>query len=416
MKDIDEVLAAVARRLDRSWHREIAGYNQDWPHPFPLGVSKGAELATDYMTTYRQAEVWRQWAESNRATLIENTRDVDKARQPLPTHLRIANVDAAAALAGAGWPDLLSRGRTRSAQVTSQFPELADPPAFIRASKALPDHDFAALLQTGQWFRDHADQARGLTPRQVPIPGIHGKWLKANRDLVATLAGLGSAADLGLLPPHPPRIHFTYLDPAYRASGRRRHDSATVGDTAQPAYQPTVVIISENKDTAIHFPPLSGGVSVEGVGAGGSTIAAVDWIRNCPLIVYWGDMDPDGLEILAGFRAAGLAAVSLLMDPAAYDTWERFGTNTDAKGRPLQPREPRPAPHLTGDERDLYTRLCSPEWTRHRRVEQERIPLAEAMAHLRTLIHVHPQASGAVELPLDLPSDFTLSPSHQPRT
>jgi hypothetical protein len=36
-------------------------------------------------------------------------------------------------------------------------------------------------------------------------------------------------------------------------------------------------------------------------------------------------------------------------------------------------------PHLTEAERALYHRLISPDWTGHRRVEQERIPLSVAL-------------------------------------
>lgn len=70
------------------------------------------------------------------------------------------------------------------------------------------------------------------------------------------------------------------------------------------------------------------------------------------------------------------------MDPATYDAWERFGTNLDKNGKPLGPRPPRPAPHLTDAERTLYCQLISPDWTRHRRVEQERIPLSVALAQV----------------------------------
>ncbi|WP_448642326.1 Wadjet anti-phage system protein JetD domain-containing protein [Geodermatophilus sp. URMC 63] len=34
--------------------------------------------------------------------------------------------------------------------------------------------------------------------------------------------------------------------------------------------------------------------------------------------------------------------------------------------------------HLTGAERTLYHQLIAPDWTRDRRVEQERIPLSVA--------------------------------------
>jgi len=77
-------------------------------------------------------------------------------------------------------------------------------------------------------------------------------------------------------------------------------------------------VISENKDTAIHFPELAGGISVEGAGRGAAAIAALPWLLAAPHILYWGDMDADGLEILNEFRTAGVPAVSLFMDLPAF--------------------------------------------------------------------------------------------------
>ena len=96
-------------------------------------------------------------------------------------------------------------------------------------------------------------------------------------------------------------------------------------------------------------------------------------------------MDADGLEILNEFRAAGVRAASLFMDVASYERWERFGTNEDKYGKPLTAREPRPLPYLTEPETTLYRSLTSTTWQRHRRVEQERIPLTVAVAHVREL-------------------------------
>lgn len=172
-----------------------------------------------------------------------------------------------------------------------------------------------------------------LTPRQIPIEVCRPSAQHAH----ALLRNLTDLDDLVLLPTHPPRIHFSYLDPNYRASGLRRHDSATVGDPTVLAYTPAVVVISENKDTAIHFPELKGGIAVEGVGRGGTTAATFSWITGTDSVFYWGDMDADGLEILDGFRAAGIPARSLLMSWSAYERWERFGTNVDQHGKPLLP-------------------------------------------------------------------------------
>ncbi|MGH3159467.1 MAG: Wadjet anti-phage system protein JetD domain-containing protein, partial [Streptosporangiaceae bacterium] len=128
-----------------------------------------------------------------------------------------------------------------------------------------------------------------------------------------------------------------------------------------------------------------GAISVEGVGKGGGTAAAFKWIVNAPLVVYWGDMDADGLEILDGFRAADVPARSILMDVDAYKEWERFGTDLDPKGRPLTSRDSRRIPYLTAGERALYERLIAPAWTGPGRVEQERVPLRVALGHVQRL-------------------------------
>jgi hypothetical protein len=45
----------------------------------------------------------------------------------------------------------------------------------------------------------------------------------------------------------------------------------------------------------------------------------------------------------------------------------------------------RPVPHLTDAERALYGQLIAPDCARHRRVEQERIPLDVALDRVRRL-------------------------------
>jgi hypothetical protein len=156
-----------------------------------------------------------------------------------------------------------------------------------------------------------------------------------------------------------------------------------------PAYKPRIVIITENKDTAVGFPPMPGGISVEGAGTGGSTPAAIGWLRDCPRIIYWGDMDADGLIILNQYREAGLDVASILMDIPTYDTYSDFGTNFDAKGNPIKISARRDLAKLTDHERALYQRLTDPVWTGYRRIEQERIPLVVAMRALHRIAGSH---------------------------
>jgi hypothetical protein len=211
---------------------------------------------------------------------------------------------------------------------------------------------------------------------------MHAKWLNTRQHLVAALAGLDA---LPLAPPHPPRVHLTYLDPEHRAAGGRRHDCISAGDQVQLPYVPQAVIISENKDTAVAFPAVTGGICVEGGGFGGAAAAALPWLVKAPLLVYWGDIDAAGFEILDGFRADGVPAISMLMDLATFERYERYGTSLDRRGKLLGPGSRRDLSHLEEAERAMYHALTDPDWKRYRRIEQERIPLADALTALRLL-------------------------------
>lgn len=382
MKTPEQVQDDITRRLARTWAGTITGTDStSWPHQFPLGQPTATELSNGYGSVFEAVGAWRAWAALHSLTLTFRTRRVHATDQDLPTHLHVPDIDTAARLVGQDWSERLAQARNRHAVLTGRYPHVAQSGQVLAHVGMLSDVDFDLLCRAADWFA--TGNARGLTPRQVPIEGLHAKWLNTRHALVQELAGI---ADLGLLPAHPARIHFTYLDPDHRARDGRVHDSATVGDAVDLAYEPQVVIISENKDTAVHFPELRGGIAVEGMGRGGATAAAFDWLRNAPHLFYWGDMDADGLEILDGFRAAGVPAHSLLMDPDAYDAWERYGTNLDVRGRPLQGRPPRPVPHLTPAETQLYHQLTSASWTRHRRIEQERIPLEVATSSLSAAV------------------------------
>jgi hypothetical protein len=101
--------------------------------------------------------------------------------------------------------------------------------------------------------------------------------------------------------------------------------------------------------------------------------------------VYWGDIDAAGYEILDGFRGDGVPASSMLMDLVTFERYERYGTSLDRRGSPLGPGTRRDLPRLDAAERTLYHAITDPAWKRHRRIEQERIPLADALTALQLL-------------------------------
>ena len=380
MKQPADIVSEIERRLVRTWSHSLAAENAEndetaWPHRFSLSVASSEAIGADFAAVVKGVDDWRAWSRRFDVELVDRGRRIGSVAHSIPSHLIVPSIDEAAVICGDGWPSRLQRGRARLAELRRRFPELAEPSRLLKAVDGYNDVDFELLLRAGEWFS--ANSADGLTPRQVPLEGFHAKWLNTSQHLVATLAG---KPDLGLSRNHPSRIHFSYLDPGHLAAGGRKHDSASVGDCFAPAYAPQIVIISENKDTAVNFPELPGAISIEGNGTGGGTFAAFAWLVDAPVVIYWGDMDADGLEIVDGFRAVGVKARSIFMNTASFDRWERFGTNVDKRGLPLTARAPGVVDNLTDEERALYLNLVDESWSRVRRVEQERIPLPVALA------------------------------------
>ena len=383
MKQPAEIIDEIERRLMRTWAHTLAGESDEavWPHRFSLSTASSQAIGANFATVVKWVDDWRAWARRFDVELVDRGRRIGVVTHSIPSQLVVPSIDEAARIRGAEWPSRLQRGRDRLAVLRQRFPELAVLSGLLRAVDGYDDIDFELLLRAGAWFSENS--AEGLTPRQVPLEGFHAKWLNTSQHLVAILAG---KPGLGLAGNHPSRIHFSYLDPDHLAAGGRKHDSASVGDCFAPAYAPQIVIISENKDTAVNFPELEGAISIEGDGSGAKTFASFDWLVHAPVLIYWGDMDADGLEIVDDFRAAGVPARSIFMNTASFNRWERFGTNVDKRGRALTSRKPRSVPHLTDEEHTLYLDLIDASWSRARRIEQERIPLPVARAMVAALI------------------------------
>ncbi len=385
LKTVDEVKELLRRRYEKVWAEEAAGCGGDaWPQRLAVGSCTKKELEERFVETCEKADDLRRLAVSLGLELECATRLVGGSKQRIPTHLVVASVETLASATRSA--RALADARRRAARLSRDFPELGaeETARLLRTMQRVvaDDVDFDLACRAGAWFRQN--DARGLTARQVPLAGFHAKWLDVagRRAVVARLAGV----DELLLVERPAQVRFTYLDPAYLAAGGRRHDSWVVGDACTLPYDPAVVVICENRDSALWFGQVAGGIGVMGDGfAAVHNLAALEWLRRAPLIVYWGDMDAAGLEILAMCRRAGIDCESMLMDLAAFEKYRAFGTSIDKNGRAIAPKDPLDLPELCENERALYLRLVDPTCPGPRRIEQERIPLTDALSVLNEL-------------------------------
>lgn len=374
MKTIKDVLTTIERRLARNW-LVVGSSTSAWPATFVLGLPhENDEFVIEEL--FREAANWEAWAAKHSAELEYRQRTFRGSTWRLPSHVVVNSSQQAARLVGGKWVELLETSSWRRRLIDEQFGVPDDDfNLLLRQCARFTDEDFELLLCVANWFLENPNS--GLTSRQVPVPGIHAKWITSRVRPLKLLLGVD---DLGLVESRPRQVNFTYLDPEHLADGGRLHDSVVVDTPMTPAYFPEVVVISENLDTAVLFPQLPRAISVQGQGLPGpDKISRVEWIAGASRLFYWGDLDAQGFEILDTYRAYGLTVSSILMDTQTMNTYAKFRSTRDPKGHTLTPMPRRQLNHLNKSEKVVYHSLTERVARVPLRIEQERIPIQVAL-------------------------------------
>lgn len=378
-KAITGIEQALERRYKRVWADEVLEPGScEWPYGVRVGRPSQRELEAGFAAWEAAARRVGEWALSKGLECGYEMRRVGRHTYRVLSHVKALDVHMlAAAIGRAGHLESYEQ-RLRGLQ--ERFPQVDD--AGLRKVLVamntcnMGDEDFDLVCRAATWFSCH--EVADMTAREVPLEGFHAKWLDSagHRSMVCMLAGIDKLE----FRERPHVVRFRYLDPCYLAGGGRVHDCWVEGDVCEPAYEPKVIVICENRDSALWFRPIPSGVAVQGDGmAGASIVGAVSWVAQADRVLYWGDIDRQGFEILAKYRERGLDVQSLLMDCATYSRFRRFGTHVDKRGKEIGPQpHTRPLPWLSEDENSVYLQLCSPSFEGPRRIEQERIPLEVA--------------------------------------
>ncbi|MFT4137080.1 Wadjet anti-phage system protein JetD domain-containing protein [Microbacterium sp.] len=226
--------------------------------------------------------------------------------------------------------------------------------------------DFERLVSVLGWLRENPSSGRRV--RELPIRGIHTKWIEARRGLVETLhRAFTGAIGLGLHE-NDPLVRVRFLDAAL-APGGLTDISAPVSDLARLTVRPTRVFVFENLATVLAMPPVPGAVVLDGGGQRVELVTRLPWVKE---VTYWGDLDSHGFAILHRLRSHDLAVTSVLMDAATLMAHRDLWGADDAPNVGV-------LPSLTADEQATL-RLLGSEG--NVRLEQERIPWEYALPRL----------------------------------
>ena len=235
------------------------------------------------------------------------------------------------------------------------------------------------LLDVVDWVKTHPRP--GVYLRQVDIPGVHSKLIKAHRSVLiewldrvlppgavdTTATGVSGFARRYGFRDKPQRIRLRVLDSAHALLPGAGDADITLdaGSFARLAPAVSRVFITENEINFLAFPRVRDSLLIFGAGYGFDVLAQAAWLTRCQ-VFYWGDIDTHGFAILDQLRTCLPHARSLLMDRATLLAFEaQWGVEDKQTLRDL--------PRLNSEECALYDDLRDNRLSPNLRLEQERI-------------------------------------------
>lgn len=361
-------LRARAKKLfDRDGRAWAAEQQTDVVLDVPLHPPTEREALDDLDRVRQWVGAWRGVGEDVGIELEWVVRSWSRiGSQEVPVRAMLRGPDAIARAAGEAdrWRLLVARLDELRALTGSAAGGVLR--AQARAIADLDGTDFGRLVEVLTWLRENP--ASGRLVRELPIRGIHTKWIESRRGLVEALHRAGSGAvGLGLREPSP-LVRIRVLDPSLAFHGLT-DVSAPADDLAAILIRPERVFVFENLATLLAMPDVPRTVAVHGGGHRVDLVARLPWAHT---VTYWGDLDSHGFAILNRLRARGVDATSALMDAdtlfAHRDLW---GIDPDPNVGVFE--------HLTPSERATLQSLSAEG---NIRLEQERIPWSYALARL----------------------------------
>jgi hypothetical protein len=232
------------------------------------------------------------------------------------------------------------------------------------------------LLRVVQWML--ANPISGLYLRQLPIAGVHTKFMEQNQplidDLLCTLdlrrsEPVGSSFKVRHgLREEESTLRLRFLDARVRERCRFPESATDIAlpirEAAALPLAGTRVFITENFRNFLALPDAANALAIYGQGDAATRLRALSWLADCA-IHYWGDIDARGFAILARLRSVFSHTTSLLMDEETLLQHKDFAV-TDSSASSFVERT-----NLTLNERRALD-ACSAECLR---LEQERIPM-----------------------------------------
>lgn len=258
-------------------------------------------------------------------------------------------------------------------KIIKAFPELRDWITKNPIKVITNQTEWDSILKVCQYFKSNPKP--NLYIRELPI-NVHTKFVETNKSVIRELLDILLAEHVNIdNKEFEKRFYLKYSEPLIRFKILDKEISQNlfsgIDDIAIPVSQFEIlnlplkkVLVVENKTTlytTLSLPKMNNTIAIFGSGYSVHNLKNVQWFKNLELI-YWGDIDVQGFEILSQFRNYFSQTKSMLMDKKTFDSFFENDNGTPTNISTIL--------NLTEEEKKLYEILQTNNW----RLEQEKIP------------------------------------------
>ena len=373
-----DLIDTLRRRWDRGTYLRAYASREPWA---PVSLSVRGPDATELLHRLDEARLWlarfeRETAGFDIAYKVVQSRNLGANR--IPSRVTVQSLDQLArAIGAAGDLTVFDELTAVTAVVVPELePWVRANPMTVLRNAAVWDR----ALATVGWMT--TQDVTGMYLRQIDAEGVDTKFVERHQRLLDDLlcavlppervgaagsVGVGFAAKFGFRS-KPSYTRLRFLDPVLQPAPGLSEITARTKELVEVAPAGEMVFIVENEITYLAFPEVAKSVVVFGSGfalAGLVRSGDSTWLSDRE-VVYWGDIDTHGFDILSRLRAALPTVRSILMD---RDTLlahrQQWVTESSPTNRAL--------PNLTYDEASLYRDLVEGTYGDSIRLEQERV-------------------------------------------
>lgn len=362
---------------------------------FALSVPLGTVTEQHFMKNPKEVRAWVEaWGSWDGAGTVEwITRNWPRmGAQRLPAKITFASPEAVAHAAGQreNW----HLAQIRIEELSAMSP--TEPSGFGRFYETVLGYsppEWTKLKSCLVYFL--ANPAGNLYVRQLPIFGVHTKWVKDHETditkLVSKLTGLnGDFHDVCGVRRHAHRVRVRILCPDLRKQmGGLGDIEVPLAELAAWTIRPAKVLVVENLESGIALQDYPGTLAFMGMGNGATALAEIPWLAEVPG-VYWGDLDTWGLLIFSRVAKVLPLLMPVLMDSKTLLAHSELWT--------VEAKPTTEAAELRQAQADLFTGLVGNRWGLQIRLEQERLPWEMAWQHVKLALDLAVTANTPCEI------------------